>query len=202
MVAEVGEEAGIDFRLVDLGDAGDLETLGRLARCDLREREFAIRQRRLWVPRIVSFRERYSTVADGAKAAYRLTLDNPGQIGGLQMKTRELPPPGPCDVEIEVAAAALNFRDVMVTLGLLPALAYERSGLGREVGMEGSGIVRRVGSEVRDRRAGDEVTFIQGGCIANRVVVGEHLVFAKPAPPEHGRGRVGAVGLRHRPGTP
>ena len=39
----------------------------------------------------------------------------------------------------------------MVTLGLLPALAYERSALGREVGMEGSGIVRRiVGSDVRN----------------------------------------------------
>ena len=180
MAAEVGDEAGIDFRLVDLGDTGDLDTLAWLARCDLREREFAIRQRRLWVPRIVSIRERHARAPAGAQPAYRLALDNPGQIGGLQMKTYELAPLGPSDVEIEVAAAALNFRDVMVTLGLLPALAYERSGLGREVGMEGSGIVRRVGSKVRHCRAGDEVAFVHGGCIANRVVVAEHLVFAKP----------------------
>ena len=83
-------------------------------------------------------------------------------------------------MEIEVRAAALNFRDVMVTLGLLPALAYERSALGQEVGMEASGIVRRVGSAVEHCRVGDEVAFIQGGCIANRVVVNQHLVFAKP----------------------
>ncbi len=180
MAIEIGDEAMLDFRLVDLGDAGDLETLAWLARCDLRDRELAIRQRRLWAPRLVSIRERHARVPAGAEPAYRLSLDNAGQISGLEMKTYQLPALGPHDVEIDVTAAALNFRDVMVTLGLLPALAYERSALGREVGMEASGVVRRVGPDVRHCSVGDEVAFIQGGCIANRVVVHEHLVFAKP----------------------
>ena len=181
MAIEVGEEAMLDFRLVDLGDAGDLETLAWLARCDLRDRELAVRQRRLWMPRLVGIRERHARAPAGEEPAYRLTLDNPGQISGLEMKTYELPALGPHDVEIDVAAAALNFRDIMVTLGLLPALAYERSALGREVGMEASGVVRRIGPEVRHCVVGDGVAFLQGGCIANRVVVHEHLVFAKPA---------------------
>ena len=180
MAMEVGDEAGLDFRLVDLGDADDLWTLAWLARCDLRERELAVRENRLWAPRISSIRKRYPTRPAGDDAAYRLTLDDPGQIAGLEMKTYELPSPGPDDVEIEVDAAALNFRDVMVTLGLLPALAYERSALGREVGMEGSGTVRRIGSKVRHCAVGDRVAFIAGGCIANRVLVPEYLVFAKP----------------------
>ena len=180
MTLEIDLEARIDFRLVDLGDSGDLETMAWLARCDLRERELAVRANRLWAPRWVDITERYSRLSAGEELAYRLTLDNPGQIAGLEMKTCELPALGPDDVEIEVTAAALNFRDVMVTLGLLPASAYERSALGREVGMEGSGVVRRVGSEVRGCRAGDDVAFIQGGCIANRVVVNQYLVFAKP----------------------
>ena len=87
---------------------------------------------------------------------------------------------GPPDVEVEVAAAALNFRDVMVTLGLLPAMAYERSALGREVGIEASGVVRRAGSEVKRLKVGDEVALTAGGCIANRMVVNEHLAFLKP----------------------
>ena len=180
MAMEIGEEARLDFRLVDLGDAGDLDTLAHLARCNLRERELAVRERRLWAPRMVSRRRRYSRLAAGEDAAYRLALDNPGQLAGLEMKTRELRALGPEDVEVEVRAAALNFRDVMVTLGLLPALAYERSALGQEVGMEASGIVRSVGPEVRHCRAGDEVAFIEGGCVANRVVVDQHRVFAKP----------------------
>ncbi|MYH58566.1 MAG: SDR family NAD(P)-dependent oxidoreductase [Boseongicola sp. SB0675_bin_26] len=180
MAIEIGEEARIDFRLVDLGDSRDLETLAWLARRDLRERELAIRQQRLWAPRIVSIRERHVRVPAGTEPAYRLTLDNAGQISGLEMKSCELPEPGPHDVEIEVTAAALNFRDVMVTLGLLPALAYERSALGHEIGMEASGVVRRAGPDVKNCRVGDEVAFLQGGCIANRVVVRDQLVFAKP----------------------
>ena len=181
VAAEAGAAALIDFRLVDLDTAKDLETLAWLGACDLRERELAVRGTRIWVPRLVSLRERFPRVPAGEDAAYRLSLDNPGQIGGLQMKTCEPESLGPHDVEIEVAAAALNFRDVMVTLGLLPSSSFERSALGRTVGMEASGIVRRAGDGVRTCRAGDAVVFTQGGCIANRAVVKDYLVFVKPA---------------------
>ena len=180
MAMEIGEEAGLDFRLVDVGAAGDLETLAWLARHDVRERELAVREGRLWVPRIVSNREEYARVPAGENPPYRLFLDNAGQIGGLRMKTCDPLPLMPHHVEIDVAAAALNFRDVMVTLGLLPALAYERSALGREVGMEASGVVRRAGTAVGELEPGDEVVFVDGGCIANRATVVQHRVFHKP----------------------
>ena len=181
MAVEVGEEAGIDFRLVDLGAASDLETLRWLARYDLREREIAIRGGRLWVPRVRSIRDRFPEVPAGEDSAYRLCLDNPGQLSGLQMKTCEPAPLGPGMVEIEVKAAALNFRDVMATLGLLPASAYEHSALGHEVGMEASGVVSRLGEGADYCRVGDEVIFTRGGCIANRMTVEKHFLFAKPS---------------------
>ena len=181
MSTEVGEEAKIDFRLVDLGSLDDLHTLAGLWSCDLRERELAVRQRRLWVPRVISIQDEFPLVPAEEDPAYRLCLDNPGQISGLKMRTYELAELGPSDVEVEVAAAALNFRDLMVTLDLLPMRSYEWSLLGREVGMEASGIVRRIGSDVRHCGVGDEVVFMKGGCIANRIVVNEHLVFAKPS---------------------
>ena len=175
------EDTRVGFRLVDIGGEEDLETLAGIVRGDLRERELAIRDRRPWVPRIVSVRQRAPLVPEGDDPPYRLRLDNPGQVSGLQMTTCELPLLGPSDVEVEVAAAALNFRDVMVTLGLLPAMAYERSALGREVGIEASGVVRRAGSGVQRLKVGDEVALTVGGCIANRVVVNEHLAFLKPS---------------------
>ena len=177
----LAEETHIDFRLVDIGTERDLEILARLAGANLRERELAIREQRLWVPRLVSVRQRSPLVPRGDDPAYRLRLDNPGQVSGLQMTTCEPPALGPSDVEVEIAAAALNFRDVMVTLGLLPAMAYERSALGREVGIEASGVVRRAGSAVKRLKVGDEVALTAGGCIANRVVVNEHLAFLKPS---------------------
>ena len=195
---EIAEEAKLDFRLVDLGTADDLETLAWLARNDLRERELAVRAGRLWVPRVVSNRELFPRVSAGEDPPYRLFLDNAGQIAGLQMKTCEPPAPGPHHVEIDVAAAALNFRDVMVTLGLLPELAYERSAFGHEVGMEASGVVRRAGVAVEGLEPGDEVVFVDSGCIANRVVVGQHRVFPKAHRAQPGGGRIVTLGLRHR----
>jgi len=175
-----GAEVPVDVQLVDLGAGRDREAMALLDRCGLREREVAVREGRVWVPRIVSVRDRAPLLPAGEDASYRLRLDNPGQVSGLQMTTFEPPPPGPSDVEIEMTAAALNFRDVMVTLGLLPAMAYERSALGREVGIEGSGIVRRIGDGVKRLSVGDEVAVTTGGCIGNRVVVNEHLAFLRP----------------------
>ena len=180
VAAEAGAAAQIDFRLVDLDGGDDLDALAWIDTCDLRERELAVRGGRVWAPRLISLRERFPRVPAEDDAAYRLSLDNPGQIGGLQMKTFEPGPLGPHDVEIEVAAAALNFRDVMVTLGLLPSSSFERSALGRTVGLEASGIVRRAGADVRTCGAGDAVVFTQGGCIANRAVAKDYLVFRKP----------------------
>ena len=180
MAMEVGEEFGIDFRLVDVGDGDDLNPLVWMDGHDLHEREVVVRRQSLWVPRITSIRKRCATVKADENPPYRLQMDNPGSIAGLQMKTCPLPPLGSHGVEIAVEAAALNFRDVMVTLGLLPALAYERSALGHEVGMEASGTVLRIGSRVGHCQVGDKVAFTAGGSIANRLVVHENLVFRKP----------------------
>ena len=82
---------------------------------------------------------------------------------------------------IAVAAAALNFRDIMVTLDMLPMASFERSALGREVGIEASGTVRSTGSAVTGVKPGDPVIFMAGGCVASSVTVNEKAVFAKPA---------------------
>ena len=181
MAAEIAGEANLQFRLVDLGALDDLQALAGLAACDFREREMAVRGGRLWVPRVTAVEEDFPRVPPGDDARYKLSLDHPGRISGLRMKTGGPGRLGPKDLDLEVAAAALNFRDLMVTLDLLPMASYEWSMLGREVGIEASGTVRRAGAEVRRFAVGDEVVFMTGGCIANRTVVPEDAVFPKPA---------------------
>ena len=105
MAIEIGEEAKLDFRLVDLGAADDLEMLAWIARHDLRERELAVREGLLWVPRVVSNRDQYPRVPASEDPPYRLFLDNAGQIGGLRMKTYDPSPLTPHAVEIDVVAA-------------------------------------------------------------------------------------------------
>ncbi|MBE7171675.1 MAG: SDR family NAD(P)-dependent oxidoreductase [Williamsia sp.] len=181
MAMELNGQSSLDFTLIDVGDEADLATLAGLPLGEMREQELAIAEQQVWVPRIINLKDEYPLVKAGGSQAYRLMVENPGQITGLQFKTCALPKMGPDEIEVEVKAAALNFRDVMVALGRLPLLSYERSALGHEVGMEASGVVKRIGSQVTRWKKGDEVVFMQGGCIANRVITNEKAAFKKPS---------------------
>ncbi len=181
LTLEIPAELGLEFRLIDLGEITDLNTLQWLYRNDIREKEIAIRNEKIYVPRVLSLQDEFPLITSEKVIPYRLFIDNPGQITGLQLKTYDLPELGANDVEIEVSAAALNFRDIMVALGKLPLLSFERSALGHEVGMEASGTIVKVGSAVQDRKIGEEVVFMKGGCIANRIVTDARATFLKPS---------------------
>ena len=56
--------------------------------------------------------------------------------------------PGPDEVEIAVHAAGLNFKDVMITMGLLPDEALEGGYTGKALGMECAGTITAVGRDV------------------------------------------------------
>ena len=68
----------------------------------------------------------------------------------------------------------------MVSLSRLPFMSYERSGLGKTVGMECAGIVTRVGPGVKNFRAGDEVIGIGPALIADFAVLPETKLMRKP----------------------
>jgi len=177
---EFGHEALLDCWLVDLTQPHDLQCLAELACADLRERELAIRDGQLWTSRLCSTPQEYAHVRTSDDPAYRLVVREPGQISGVHAVTR---PPARLDaedVEVDVKIAALNFRDIMVALGLLPGLAYERSAIGRRIGMKGGTVVRRTGSAVGTLEAGDEVLIGGGGLLGNRAIVSQHHVIPKP----------------------
>jgi thioester reductase-like protein len=177
---EISVKENLGIELIDIDSESAFYLLNWLAENPVREREMMVRGNKIFVPRIHQIYEEFPTTKEKHTHPFKLTIDNPGQISGLQMKTYELPALGDFDVEIEVKAAALNFRDIMVMLGKLPLLSYERSELGHEVGMEACGIIRKVGKKVRSRKIGDEVLFMKGGCIANRIITNEDTTFTKP----------------------
>ena len=80
----------------------------------------------------------------------RLEAAVPGQLGSL---TWEPAPelrlaPGPGEVLLRVAAAGLNFRDVMWAQGLLPEEALQPGFAGPGLGMEAAGVIEAVGADV------------------------------------------------------
>ena len=112
---------------------------------------------------------------------FRLETDNSCLIADLEFKTMRFPELGPDEVEVAVKGTALNFRDIMVGLGRLPLLSYERSALGRSIGIECYGEIAKIGSNVTRHKVGDKVVARQGGCVANRLRCHQWQAFELPS---------------------
>jgi acyl transferase domain-containing protein len=106
----------------------------------------------------------------------RLEIPKPGLLDRLRLMPLQRRTPDPDEVEIEVAAAGLNFRDVMKTLGIYPTDADDATVLGDEC----AGRVIAVGERVRDFAVGDEVMAIAPGCFASHVTIHAALVLPRP----------------------
>ncbi len=119
--------------------------------------------------------------ASGASARIQLDFAIPGPFRNLRW--RGDPPPNeplrPGEVEVDVRAAGLNFRDVMYAMGLLPDEAIEDGFCGPSLGMELAGVVHSVGSGV-DLVPGDEVIAIAPASFANRARTQAFAVTRKP----------------------
>ncbi|MGV9879934.1 SDR family NAD(P)-dependent oxidoreductase [Streptomyces sp. NPDC003006] len=116
------------------------------------------------------------------RGAYRLELRDPGLEHRLVWVPERLPAPGPDQVLIEVRAAGLNYRDVMLATGLLPAGAEPDNEAGPGLGLECAGTVVRTGADVTGLTAGDRVVAMSeaSACLASHVVVDRALVGRIP----------------------
>ena len=112
-----------------------------------------------------------SVQVDTSAATWYLAPRAGTSRGNLVWARRDRTAPGPNEVEIEVAATGLNFRDVMWNLGLLPEEALEDGYSGPRLGMESTGIVSAVGEAVTDFTPGDRVAAFVSGGFARHVVV-------------------------------
>ncbi|XP_078679916.1 putative polyketide synthase 1 [Branchiostoma floridae x Branchiostoma belcheri] len=140
------------------------------------ERELAIRDDEVLVPRLL----RTSVSDDVTSPSGSWALDiAPGKTGTLDdMAFFEQVPTSLSgkQVKIKVHAAGLNFKDVMMSLGLLEGLNLQT-----QFGLECAGTVVEVGDEVNRIKVGDEVIAFGDHCFASHVTCDEHFVMAKPA---------------------
>jgi myxalamid-type polyketide synthase MxaB len=114
-----------------------------------------------------------SRLAVPASDAFRLAFSGNGVLAEMRLQAAPQRRPGPGEVEIRVAAAALNFRDVLYALGVLPHHD------GMAVGSECAGTVVELGEGVTAFHRGDEVVALAAGSMASRVTVAQELVFPK-----------------------
>jgi len=105
-----------------------------------------------------------------------LRLDAPGNgvLDDLVWRPAARRGPGAGEVEVQVEAIGLNFRDVMVALGLYPG---ETGAFGGEC----AGRIIAVGAGVQGFAPGDPVMVAAPGSFATHVTAPAHLVAHRPA---------------------
>ncbi|WP_158828203.1 SDR family NAD(P)-dependent oxidoreductase, partial [Streptomyces sp. NRRL S-118] len=130
------------FLLVDL-DGADEPDWGSLLAPD--EPQLAVRAGRLLAPRLGRTDE--PLPVDGA---WRLAVGRAGSLDDLAIAPSDgMRSLGAGEVRVSVRAAGLNFRDVLIALGLYPGEA--------PLGSEAAGVVLEVGADVTDLAPGDRV---------------------------------------------
>ncbi|WP_189275592.1 SDR family NAD(P)-dependent oxidoreductase, partial [Kitasatospora griseola] len=144
------------FVLVDADELPDGLSVGD-------EDQVAVRQGAVHVPRLV--RSAPEEALDG-----RLTQTGTGSLDDLAFLPYEQAPLGAREVRVAVRAAGLNFRDVLIALGVYPDPAL--------LGSEGAGVVTEVGAEVTGLRPGDRVAGLLPGAFG-RVAVADHRALVR-----------------------
>ena len=175
-------------RLVDLGTGSreEIESLVQeFAAVDSSEDEIALHGELRYVRRLVpispaSVKGIECPTADTPQP-FRFEVERPGILDTLKARPLVRCRPGPREVEIEVAAASLNFMDLMLVMGMLPAEAIADRPDGSLPGLECAGRVVAVGDHVTEFAVGDAVVAGGTGTLGTHVTADVRVVARKPA---------------------
>ena len=168
--------------LVDLSDE-DTESSARLLSQEITssdgEMEVAYRCGSRYANRLVhtSIESHSPRASSSRKSGYLLKIPDSNVIDELDLVETPRRRPGAGEVEIEIHASALNFRDVMKTLGIYP-MDSDRDLL---LGDECSGKIVAVGKDVKRFKPGDEVIANGAGCFGSHLTVPVSYVVRKPS---------------------
>ncbi|MGA8220651.1 MAG: SDR family NAD(P)-dependent oxidoreductase [Candidatus Acidiferrales bacterium] len=115
-------------------------------------------------------------VVAAAEDAWQAEFSATGSLDSVAFRRGKRRCPGPQEVEVAVSAASLNFRDVVLAMGIVPGLESQNSYGKRHLGADFAGRVTRCGAEVKDFAAGDEVLGLAPGTFASYAVTNAVLL--------------------------
>ncbi len=100
-----------------------------------------------------------------------------GNLSSLKYAFKNLPTLKSSEVLIEVSAASLNFRDVMIALDALPESAVIGGKMQRSLGIECTGVITRIGKQVAHLKPGDKVVALATNSLASHVIAEQEFVI-------------------------
>ena len=146
------EHPELQVRRVDLDPAEEGSSCSGLVEAilspDPERTSLAIRSGDRFAPRLE--RDHDKPAAAASDLPLQLVVARPGTLDGLELRPQPRAPLAAGEVRLRVLAAGLNFRDVLLALGMYP-------GGGLPLGAECAGVVSELGAGVRDFRVGDRV---------------------------------------------
>ena len=155
----------------------------RIANLAPEKREILLRQLRdqftVKAPseRLPAAKDQKTRVVPGGEINTRLDIPHPGILDSVTWRTISRQAPAPGEVEIQVHAASLNFRDVMIGLGIYPT----PPGMPPIMGSDCAGTIAAVGEGVEGVRVGDEVMALCSNSFSGFVTATASTVVPKPA---------------------
>lgn len=153
---------------IDLDDATRTADWCEELRQSTDEQEVVYRNGSRWVPRLIRSQPMQREEGD-----FRLTSKQKGSLEQLHLANYSSRAPGANEVEVEIAAAGLNFLDVLDAMGALP---MNRNWFGGEC----AGRIIAIGDNVTNWAVGQEVVVMAPHCLASKVTVDARLVARKP----------------------
>ncbi len=170
------EHPEMRVRRLDLDPAA--AGIGALARellcADEASASIALRGETRWAPRLTPRSPAAARNTADAHQPLRLEMARPGTFDGIELRPTARCALRPDEVRIRVLACGLNFRDVLLALGMYP-------GGGGTLGAECAGVVTEIGTEVGDLNVGARVLGFARASLATEVTC--PASFVVPAPP-------------------
>jgi NADPH:quinone reductase-like Zn-dependent oxidoreductase/acyl carrier protein/SAM-dependent methyltransferase len=177
--------------LVDLSPAcpsDEIQALARELSADGREAEMALRGQDRYVHRLVphDLAAPVNAIARPGSASrvslpFRLETSPSGLVDDLSLRASPRSLPGPHQVEIEVMATPLNFKDVAKAMHLLGDASLEGTFSGSQLGLECTGRIVSIGAGVEGLCIGDDVVCLAPSSFASHVLADVRALARKPS---------------------
>ncbi|MGD8911797.1 MAG: type I polyketide synthase [Candidatus Thiodiazotropha sp.] len=152
--------------LIDLDPAASLDSVIELTNeilSDNQESDVALRGEVRYVHRLTPLsrikkeegEKKQELLPVEEAGAFTLRIGSLGRFESLYYEQIQRRHPGPGEIELRMHAAALNFKDILKALGMLPEAALESTFHQTSLGMEGTAEIVAVGEGVTDYKVGD-----------------------------------------------
>jgi phthiocerol/phenolphthiocerol synthesis type-I polyketide synthase C len=174
----INEYPMVDLRVLDVANDADARQTAQVVAFAGGERELALTVGGLAARRVN--RDVFPPHPLAADERSVLQFAAPGRLETLSWSRQPRRSPARHEIEVEVHAVGVNFRDVLLGLGILDDELLGAGLTGAALGFECAGIVVRVGEDVDTLAVGDHVMGLASGAFASHVTAPSAQFFRAP----------------------